>query len=141
MSWLEHYHEDHMSVLLLVEKLEGNIKYLEAGQAGPNIIFEFKEFGDVLREVIIPHFKNEETGIYPAVAKINAAANSFINAMLEDHAVLYKAFDEFLAGLEPADFERLKAAGGEIIPVLRRHIHKEEEFISDLAHKAGIIPD
>ncbi|MFZ5640385.1 MAG: hypothetical protein ACOY4Q_06815 [Bacillota bacterium] len=43
MSWLEGYHEDHMAVLLLLEKMEGNIQYLEAGQAGPNMIYDFKE--------------------------------------------------------------------------------------------------
>lgn len=43
MSWPEGYHEDHMAVLLLLEKMEGNIRYMEAGQAGPNMIYDFKE--------------------------------------------------------------------------------------------------
>jgi iron-sulfur cluster repair protein YtfE (RIC family) len=141
MSWLEGYHEDHMAVLLLLEKMEGNIRYMEAGQAGPNMIYDFKEFGDVLREVIIPHFKNEEEGIYPSLAKINAAAKSFVDAMLADHAVLYKAFDEFLGGLEQSDLGRLTAAGRQIIPVLRKHIHKEEELVPELARKAGIVQE
>lgn len=141
MNWLEGYHDDHMSVLLLLEKLEGNIQYLETGQAAPNMIYDFMEFGDVLREVIIPHFRDEEERIYPPLAKINAAAKSFVDAMLEDHVVLHKAFNEFLAGLEAVDFDRLKAAGRQIIPVLQKHIQKEEELVPQLARKAGIVQE
>lgn len=78
MDWLKVYHDDHKAVLVLLAKFEGNILDLRAGLATPNTFVEFKEFGDVIRNVILPHFKSEESKVRILLTKCCRSMNSFI---------------------------------------------------------------
>ena len=129
MNWLKGYHDDHKSVLLLLAKFEGNILSLKAGQATPHIFTEFEEFGDVIKNVIIPHFKSEETGIYLTVSESGPTGKSFIDKMLNEHNALYELFDNYLSAVEAEDNEKLIEISNRLEHVLRRHIIKEEDEI------------
>lgn len=129
MNWLKNYHEDHMAVLLLLAKFEGNIMSLRAGQATPNTFTEFTEFGDVIKGVVIPHFKSEETGIYKNISESGPDGKEFIDNMLQEHIALYKLFDQYLAAVEALDNDKLIEISDTLEKVLRHHIHQEEEEI------------
>lgn len=129
MNWLTNYHEDHMAVLLLLSKLEGNIKDLEIGEPRPNMSFELNEFGKVLTDVIIPHFKNEEENIYPKAAKKDEA---FIKEMYQEHYALSKLFEEYLTALQPLDQQTIIKSGKAMISLLKGHIEKEETILPKL---------
>ncbi len=136
MTWLDRYHEDHKSVLLLLAKLEGNLTEMEKGQTRPNIMLEFEEFGDVIKQVIIPHFKAEEEDAYPKLVKLNPAAAQFVDNMLEDHRKLHKAFKEYLAALGPANQDKLIKSGKIMLQLLMKHIEKEENALPELLKRA-----
>lgn len=84
MDWMKTYHEDHKSVLVLLAKFTGNILDLKAGLSTPYTFVEFKEFADVINNVIIPHFKKEETTIYAEIRKKSPAGSDFIDEMLRN---------------------------------------------------------
>lgn len=129
MSWMNRYHEDHMSVLTLLAGLEGNIKDLEIGQDRPYMMIEFEEIGKIINNIIIPHFRQEEKSIYPKVASQNDNGKTFIEHMLEEHQKLYVAFEAYLRSLENKDNQGLINSGKIIVEVLKNHIIKEEKAI------------
>ncbi len=135
MDWLKNYHEDHMSVLLLISKLDGNIMDLEAGESRPHLKFELDEFGEVLKNVIIPHFKNEEVAIYPKAAAID---KNFTDKMYAEHNLLYSLIDEYLKALKPFNKEQLIKTAHSITEILREHIEKEESILPNLLEKTGV---
>ncbi|MDA8234662.1 MAG: hemerythrin domain-containing protein [Clostridia bacterium] len=136
MTWTKGYHEDHMAVLVLLAKLEGNLKDLEKGQYNCGINLDFKEFGDIIKTVIIPHFKKEETDVYPQIAKIDTTSEHIIDKMLEEHRQLYDSFGDYLQAIDETDNQALIRSGHEILRVLGHHIHKEEELLPKLIKKA-----
>lgn len=129
MNWLKTYHDDHDSVLVLLAKLEGNIKDLQSGQDTPNIFTEFVEFGDVIKDVWIPHFKREETGVYQTIANSGPEGEKFIDFMLREHQALYKLFDQYFAAVESRDKGKLIEISNTLEKVLRHHVHQEEERV------------
>lgn len=127
MDWLDNYQDDHKAVLLLLAKLEGNLQYLKSGTETPNVYAEFREFADVVKNVIIPHFKSEETGIYKDIRKLEAEGTHFADDMIKEHNVLYPLFERFVTAVEAEDKEKLIEAGDLLIQVLSHHILKEED--------------
>jgi hemerythrin-like domain-containing protein len=132
MTWIDHYREDHKAVLLLLAKLDGNIREIEKGQARPNNMLEFEEFGEVIKKVIIPHFKGEEDEIYPNLVQINPSAAKFVEDMLGEHHKLHQAFGDFLEATEQARQEKLVQSGKVLLQLLKKHIEKEEDVIPKL---------
>lgn len=137
MDWLSNYQEDHKAVLLLLAKMEGNIQYLKAGTETPNTFVEFEEFADVVRDVIIPHFKSEEDGIYKDIRELEAEGKKFADDMVTEHEVLYPLFEKFSAAVKNRDREKLIEAGGLLIQVLTHHILKEEDEMPRLFRIRG----
>ncbi|PKM82692.1 MAG: hypothetical protein CVU89_04110 [Firmicutes bacterium HGW-Firmicutes-14] len=131
MDWMKNYHEDHKAVLILLAKLEGNILDLKAGLATPNTFVEFQEFGDVIRNVIIPHFKNEEEDIYVRVSDTGIKGREFIDKMLQEHEALYALFDNYLEAVKKKDTGSLVEVSGTLDQVLRHHIIKEEDDLPE----------
>lgn len=99
MFWLNRFHDDHMAVVRLLAKLEGNLKDLEHGEAGVNAIWDLREFAEVIRDVIIPHFKNEEKTTYPKASGVGEEAREFMMGMYKEHDDLYEAFEGFFKAL------------------------------------------
>jgi len=132
INWIANYHEDHMAVLRLLAKLEGNIKEISMGTKRQHVDMEFKEFADVIKDVIIPHFKQEERGIYARINEVSEKHQNFIKSMLDEHERLYLVFDQYIAATDPLEEKA-------IIEVLERHIKKEEEIIPRLAEKLNIL--
>ncbi|MHB9095028.1 MAG: hemerythrin domain-containing protein [Eubacteriales bacterium] len=129
MDWLKTYHEDHKAVLVLLAKFEGNILDLKAGLTTPNIFSEFEEFGDVITNVVIPHFKKEETGVYKQIAELNPEGKEFIQKMLEEHRALFSLFNLYVHAVETKDTEKLIEIGNRLEQVLRHHIVQEEDEV------------
>jgi len=127
MDWMKTYHEDHKSVLVLLAKFTGNILDLKAGLSTPYTFVEFKEFADVINNVIIPHFKKEETTIYAEIRKKSPAGSDFIDEMLREHEELYTLFDAYAHAVEIQDTEKIIAISSRLDHVLRHHIMKEED--------------
>ena len=110
MLWLNRFQEDHMAVVRLLAKLEGNLKDLEYGEAGVNAIWDLREFAEIIRNVIIPHFKNEEKTVYPKASGVGGEARKFMTGMCEEHEDLYVAFEGFFKALGGETGEK-EAAG------------------------------
>ena len=55
-----------------------------------NVIWELKEFVEIVNNVIIPHFKAEEIGVYPEALRVSGDKD-FITGMYEEHNILYDA--------------------------------------------------
>lgn len=133
MDWIEHFHKDHMEVLLLLTKLEGNLREVQhVGKLRSGVLLESREFVEVVEKVIRPHFLREEEYIYPAVVKLNPHASEFINTMLEEHQELYSAFDRFKAAVEEENPVDLITSGESVLRFLKNHIVKEEKQIPAL---------
>lgn len=135
MEWIENYHEDHKAVLIMLAKLEGNILDLKHGMATPNSMLEFQEFGEIIKTVILPHFKNEEKTIYPEASAVDDEMRLYIKDMYEEHNKLYKAFDQYQQAVEAGDNEQIIASGLQITELLRQHILKEEDEIPNMLRK------
>lgn len=135
MNWLKNYHEDHLSVLVLLAKLEGIVMSLKAGQDTPHIFIEFHEFGDVIKNVIIPHFKNEEVGIYKTISESGPEGQKFIDKMLNEHYALYELFNEYFAAVEAKNKEELIMISEKMEKILQHHIIQEEEEVPKIFNK------
>lgn len=98
MRWLKNFHDEHAAVDFVLTKLEGNLKDIENGESGENVIWELKEFVEIVNNVIIPHFKAEEEGVYPEALRLSEDKN-FITGMYDEHNMLYEAFEEFTKSL------------------------------------------
>lgn len=132
MDWLQVYHDDHKGVLLLLAKLEGNIMDLKAGYPSPNPYLEFEEFAQVIKNVIIPHFKNEEITVYNETSEVGPEEQAFIKKMLMEHEALYSVFDKYFEAVEERDNQKIIELSGTLIHVLRHHISKEEDELPNL---------
>lgn len=135
MNWLKNYHEDHKSVLLLLAKFEGNIMSFRAGQDTPHTFVEFREFGDVIKNVLIPHFKSEEAGLYQTISESGPSGKAFIDRMLHEHDALYILFDQYLTAVEATDKDKLVEISDKLEKVLRHHILQEEDEIPKIMEK------
>jgi len=129
MDWMKTYHEDHKSVMILLAKFTGNVMDLKAGMSTPNTIVEFKEFADIINNVIIPHFKSEETTIYAEIKKKSPAGSDFIDDMLQEHEELYSLFDAYITAVEAQDTTIIIDISTRLEHVLRHHIIKEEDHL------------
>lgn len=132
MEWLQAYHDDHKGVLLLLAKLEGNVMDLKAGYPSPNPYLEFEEFEQVIKNVIIPHFKHEEVTVYNEVSRYGPEEQAFIEKMLMEHDALYSVFEQYFTAVEKRDDKKIIEISGTLIHVLRHHILKEEDELPKL---------
>lgn len=132
MDWMKTYHEDHESVLILLAKVEGNILDLQAGMATPNTYLEFQEFLDIIRNVIIPHFRDEEKTVYKNAVNLKPDLHEFVQAMLNDHEQMYVMFNEFGDAVEKKNSEKIISISGKLVHILRHHIIKEEKHLPEL---------
>ncbi|HWI54058.1 MAG TPA: hemerythrin domain-containing protein [Desulfobacteria bacterium] len=126
------YHDDHKEVLLLLAKLEGNVMDLKAGYPSPNPYLEFEEFAQVIENVIIPHFKNEEVTVYKDVSGHGPEEQEFIKKMLMEHDALYTVFDQYFRAVKERDNQKMIEISGTLIHVLRHHILREEDDLPKL---------
>lgn len=123
----------------LLAKMEGNIREIEQGEKRPHLDLELREFATVIREVILPHFEQEETGIYAQTARMSSTHQSFVEDMLREHRLLYAAFDQYLAALDPLDEVKIVSSFRTILNLLRNHIKNEEEVLPVLAEEINVL--
>ncbi|MDD4238016.1 MAG: hemerythrin domain-containing protein [Desulfotomaculaceae bacterium] len=113
MYWLKRFHDDHANLGRIVSKLEGNLKDIEYGEAGVNVIWELREFVELVHNVVIPHFKAEEQSVYPRLsAGASEDRRGFIAGLYEEHNQLYEAFEGFAKALLDIDYQEDKAGRG-----------------------------
>lgn len=99
MSWLQRFHDEHTALFAILPKLEGNLKDIEHGEAGENVIWELREFARIIKDVIIPHFRDEEKNAYPKASQASEEGEKFIAEMYEEHTLLYETFEGFITSL------------------------------------------
>lgn len=130
MDWLKRFHNDHANLVRILSKLEGNLKDIEYGEAGVNVIWELREFVELVDKVVIPHFRAEEETVYPRLsAGASAEFKRFIAGLYEEHNQLYEAFEGFAkALLDINDQEDKSGRGRKIADEMARsgNIHKME---------------
>lgn len=106
MDWLKRFHDDHAALVRILSKLEGNLKDIEHGEAGANVIWELKEFVELFHNVVIPHFKAEEKTVYPRLAAgAGPGLTELIDSLYEEHNRLYEAFEGFAEALQDIDYQ------------------------------------
>jgi hemerythrin-like domain-containing protein len=127
MRWLKKFHDEHAAVDFILTKLEGNLKDIEHGEASANVIWELKEFVEIINNVIIPHFKAEEKDVYPEALRISEDKN-FITCMYDEHKLLYDAFEEFIDSLGEENLETEPQKGDKLARIISksRNIDKIE---------------
>lgn len=119
MRWLKKFHDEHAAVQFVLFKLEGNLKDIEHNVSGANVIWELKEFVDIINNVIIPHFKAEEKDIYPEALRLSED-KSFINSMYDEHNLLYDAFAGFIHSLGEENLETLAHQGDKLAKIISK---------------------
>ncbi len=124
MRWLKRFHDEHAAVDYILIKLEGNLKDIEHGAAGMNVIWELKEMVDIINNVIIPHFKAEEKDVYPEALRLSDD-KSFIMGMYEEHNILYDAFAEFIASLGEENLGMQVQQGDKLARVIAKSKYSE----------------
>lgn len=103
MDWLKRFHDDHAAIILMLSKLEGNLKDIEHGEVGDNVLWELKEFSDMFNHVVVPHFKAEEVSVYPRLLDgAGEELSKLVDSLYEEHEQLYEAFDEFAKSFHDA---------------------------------------
>lgn len=100
MIWMEKFHDDHMAILGVLPKLEGNLMDIEHGEAGRNVIWELQEFADLIKNVLIPHFNEEDKVVYPLAASVSEGGRLFIEGMNNEHRLLYQAFGGYVQAMK-----------------------------------------
>lgn len=132
MLWLNRFHDDHMAVVRILPKLEGTLKDIEYGEAGVNAIWDLREFVELIKNVIIPHFKDEEKIVYPKASGVDEDAHTFILGMYDEHNSLYEAFEGFFQALgghiDNSNREEIIGHGNNPAQIISisRNISKEE---------------
>lgn len=119
MHWLKRFHDEHTAVNFVLTKLEGNLKDIEHGEAGANVIWELKEFVEIVNNVIIPHFKAEEIGVYPEALRVSGDKD-FITGMYEEHNILYDAFERFVNSLGAENLRTEAQQGDKIARIIAK---------------------
>ena len=99
MLWQQKFHDEHTALFSILPKLEGNLKDIEHGEAGENVIWELREFAQIIKDVIIPHFQDEEKNVYPKASQASEEGKKFIAGMYEEHNLLYETFEGYLKSL------------------------------------------
>jgi len=103
VDWLKRFHDDHEAIILMLSKLEGNLKDIEHGEVGSNVLWDLKEFSDMFNHVVVPHFKAEEASVYPRLAAgAGEELRKLIDTLYEEHNQLYEAFDGFAKSFQGA---------------------------------------
>lgn len=102
MIWMEKFHNDHLSIMGILSKLEGNLMDIEHGEAGYNVIWELQEFADLINNVLIPHFNEEDKVVYPRAAGVSEEGRVFIDGMNNERKLLYQAFAGYVQAMEGA---------------------------------------
>lgn len=102
MLWQQRFHDEHTALFSILPKLEGNLKDIEHGEAGENVIWELREFAQIIKDVLIPHFRDEEKNVYPKASQSSEEGKKFIEGMYEEHNRLYEIFEGFLKSLGQA---------------------------------------
>jgi hemerythrin-like domain-containing protein len=127
MRWLNRFHDEHEAVQFVLMKLEGNLKDIEHGESDVNVIWELKEFAEIINNVIIPHFKAEEKDIYPEALRLGID-EKFIAEMYDEHNVLYEAFKGFNDSIGKENLGIKLKEGGELARIISksRNIDKIE---------------
>ncbi|MDD3653796.1 MAG: hemerythrin domain-containing protein [Desulfotomaculaceae bacterium] len=100
MLWMGKFHKEHLAITGILPKLEGNLMEIEHGEAGHNVIWELLEFADLIKNVLIPHFNEEDNVVYPQAASVSEESRAFIEGMNEEHELLYQAFDGYLQAID-----------------------------------------
>jgi len=130
MDWIKHFNQDHMEVLLLLTKLDGNLQEVKhLGKVRSGILLECEEFLEVVEKVILPHFQAEEEHLYPTLVKRNPQASGFVEIMLQEHQELYEDFERFKVAVKAGEPADLITSGEGILRFLKDHILKEEKEI------------
>ncbi len=99
MLWQQRFHDEHTALYSILPKLEGNLKDIEHDEAGENVIWELREFAQIIKDVLIPHFQDEEKNVYPKASQASEEGKKFIEGMYEEHNLLYETFEGFLNSL------------------------------------------
>lgn len=121
MDWLKKFQDDHANIVRIMSKLEGNLKDIEYGEAGINVIWELREFVQLVHNVVIPHFKAEEETIYPRLsASAGEGISELVDSLYEEHNQLYNAFDGFEKALLEAEYQEDKSGKGRIADEMAR---------------------
>lgn len=102
MLWMEKFHHEHMAIIAILPKLEGNLMEIEHGEAGHNVIWELHEFADLIMNVLIPHFNEEDKVVYPQAAGVSEEGRVFIDGMNNEHKLLYQAFAGYVQAMKGA---------------------------------------
>jgi len=132
MSWMKRFHNDHMFLIQYLPKFDGNLKDLEFGLAGNDVRWELREFADLIKNVVRPHFEAEEKGTYVEAAGLSEETGKFIEEMTAEHRTLYVAFDGFNEAVDKFDQENIVSHGKKIISLLQGHIEKEEKVVKKI---------
>lgn len=119
MSWLKRFHDEHASVDIVLTKLGGNLKDIEHGESGANVIWELKEFADIIKNVIIPHFKAEEKEVYPKASKLSED-KEFIAGLYDEHNLLYDAFEGFISAMGKENLGTELQQGNKLAQIISR---------------------
>ena len=127
MGWLNRFHDEHKAVQYVLMKLEGNLKDIEHGESDANVIWELKEFAEIIDNVIIPHFKAEEKDVYPEALRLSKD-EKFIAQMYDDHNILYEAFEGFNDSIGKENLGIKLKEGGKLARIISksRNIDKIE---------------
>jgi hemerythrin-like domain-containing protein len=113
LYWLKRFHDDHANLIRILNKLEGNLKDIKYGVAGVNVVWDLREFVELVNNVVIPHFREEEKSVYPRLsANANEDLRQLIESLYREHDLLYEAFDGFARALHDVDDQVEKTKRG-----------------------------
>ncbi len=118
--------KEHERVLLILDKLEENLREKDINSIEKNITILENEFDK--------HSLNkEEKALFLEIEKFIPRNEGPTGMMIVEHKDLTESIKKFKVIMKIKDFEKLKQIGEHIIYLLRQHIDKENNILFTIA--------
>lgn len=123
---------EHLATLEMLDKLEGSLERIRAGQSLDGVREQLLEFSQFMEQTRNQHFSQEEESLYPKLVKDDPQRQADVDNMVNEHRTIEQAHNslkEELLGDNPSP-EIIVDNCSVLAEKLEQHIQREHDALS-----------